>query len=65
MEVVAFKDGTFGVREKFLWQYSYNRQDHAGFWYSSMPDVVMFCRFTEQEARDRLSRLVDKGTPVK
>lgn len=67
MEIVAFKDGSFGVRRtigKDKWEY--NSRLAPSLWFAEIGQIVEYCKFRKRDTAElRMSELTDFGSPVK
>lgn len=65
MEIVAFKDGTYGIRKRTLFGYRYRAFVFNREWHRLSDHGYGEClKVTEAEARREYDLLTDNGTPV-
>ena len=64
MNIVKFKDGTFGVRRHFNDRFEFADFRTLGLWWANDSKFIADCHGTLEQAKARFYELTDTGTPV-
>ena len=64
MNIVKFKDGTFGVRRHFLGRFEFADFRSLGLWWAADSNFITDCHVTLEQAKARFDALTDIGTPI-
>ena len=71
MELVKFKDGSYGIRKYTFFGITISYKDLAGssningYWWNMGGDFFSSCRGTKERAEEVFEYLTDEGEPVK
>ena len=64
MNIVKFKDVTFGVRRHFLGRFEFADFRTPGLWWSNDSKFISDCHGTHEQALSAYRQMTDTGTPV-
>ena len=64
IEIVQFKDGTFGVRRHFNGRFEFADFRSLGLWWAVDSKFITDCHVTLEQAKARFYELTDTGTPI-
>ena len=64
IEIVQFKDGTFGMRRHFNDRFEFADFRSLGLWWAADSKFITDCHVTLEQAKARFDALTDIGTPI-